>query len=73
MNTVVERLARSPKLGLIYRDLTALWEQEQETRQRFYETIEDGQKAEFINGEMIVHSPDKLKHVQVRLRLTNLL
>jgi len=73
METVVERLARSPKLGLIYRDLTELWEQEQDARQRFYDSIDDGQKAEFINGEIIVHSPDKLKHVEVRLRLTNLL
>lgn len=73
MEAVVERLARSPKLGLIYRDLTALWEREQDARQRFYDTIEDGQKAEFINGEIIVHSPDKLKHVEVRVRLTNLL
>ncbi len=73
MEAVVERLARSPKLGLIYRDLSALWEQEQGTRDRFYESIEEGQKVEFINGEIIVHSPDKLKHVEVRKRLTNLL
>jgi len=73
METAVERLARSPKLGLIYRDLTALWEREQDARQRFYDGIEDGQKTEFINGEIIVHSPDKLKHVEVRKRLTNLL
>ena len=73
MDAVVERLARSPKLGLVYRDLTALWEQEQEARQRFYENIEDGQKVEFINGEIIVPSPDKLKHVQVRMHLTRLL
>lgn len=73
MEAVVERLARSPKLGLIYRDLAALWEQEQDARQRFYDGIEDGQKAEFINGKIIVHSPDKLKHVEVRKRLTKLL
>jgi len=73
MEAVLERLARSPKLGLIYRDLTTLWEQEQDARQQFYDNIEDGQKAEFINGEIIVHSPDKLKHLEVRKRLTKLL
>ena len=73
MDSVVERLARSPKLGLIYRDLTDLWAQEQKARKRFYESIEDGQKVEFINGEIIVHSPDTLKHVEIRKRLTNLL
>ncbi len=73
MESAVERLARSPKLGLIYRDLTDLWVEEQKSRKRFYETIEDGQKVEFINGEIIVHSPDKLKHVQVRKLVTKLL
>jgi len=73
MESVVERLARSPKLGLIYRDLTALWQQEQEARQRFHDSIEDGQKVEFINGEIIVHSPDTLKHIEARKRVTRLL
>lgn len=73
MEAVVERLARSPKLGLIYRDLTVLWEQEQAARERFYESIEDGQKVEFINGETVVHSPATLKQVEGRKRLTKLL
>ena len=73
MESAVARLARSPKLGLIYRDLTDLWVEEQRSRKRFYETIDDGQKVEFINGEIIVHSPDTLKHVEIRKRLTNLL
>jgi len=54
LEAVIERLARSPKLGITYCDLTALWEQEQAARQRFYEGIEDRQKVEFINGEIIV-------------------
>ena len=53
MDTVVERLARSPRLGLLYRDLTSLWEREQAARERFYEGIEDGEKVEFINGEIL--------------------
>jgi Uma2 family endonuclease len=30
--------------------------------QHFYNTMQEGQKTEFINGEVIVHSPVKLRH-----------
>jgi len=73
MDSVVEKLARSPQLGLIYRDLTKMWERELRARERFYRNLQDGEKSEFINGEIIVHSPDKLKHVEVRKRVTKLL
>ena len=73
MEAIVRQLARSPRLGMIYRDLSELWDREREAREKFYDTIEDGQKVEFINGETIVHSPDRLKYVEVRKRLTNLL
>ena len=73
MEAVVERLARSPRLAWIYRDLTAFWEKERKARKAFYDSIEDGQKVEFINGKTIVHSPDTVQHIQVRQRLTKLL
>ena len=73
MEATVARLARSPRLGLIYRDLESLWKQERHLRQEFYDGIADGVKTEFINGEIIMHSPDRVAHVMVRKRLTNLL
>ena len=73
MEAVVERLARSPRLAWIYRDLTAFWEKERKARKAFYDSIEDGQKVEFINGKTIVHSPDTARHIQISKRITALL
>lgn len=73
MDTAVVRLARSPRLGMIYRELDALWKAETRARQAFYDGIEDGAKTEFINGEIIMLSPDRAAHVIVRVHLTKLL
>jgi len=73
MEAVVERLARSPRLPLILRDLEAFWKKEQKGRKRFYDSIEDGQKVEFINGKVIIHSPDTARHIEIRKRMTMLL
>ncbi|MCU0871687.1 MAG: Uma2 family endonuclease [Pirellulaceae bacterium] len=42
-------------------------------RQAFYEEISDDQKAEFIDGEVILHSPARNKHIVVRQHLEKLL
>lgn len=73
MDTAVVRLARSPRLGMIYRELDALWKAETRAREKFYDGIEDGTKTEFINGEIITHSPDRAAHVIARMYLTKLL
>ena len=72
MEAVVERLARLPQLGLIYRELTDFWDKERKARLDFYDSIQDGQKVEFINGKIIMHSPDTVRHIKVRQRLTKL-
>jgi Uma2 family endonuclease len=69
----VVRLSRSPLLGKVVSELAQLWKNEQRDRQAFYDNIADGVKTEFINGETIMHSPDRLIHVVVRRNLTNLL
>lgn len=73
MEATVVRLARSPRLGMIYRELDALWKAEIRARQEFYDGIEDGVKTEFINGEIIMHSPDRAEHAFARKHLTALL
>ena len=47
--------------------------EERQRRQRFYEEITPDMKAEFINGEVIMHSPALAKHTEARMRVTNLL
>ncbi|MEK7257823.1 MAG: Uma2 family endonuclease, partial [Bacteroidota bacterium] len=37
-------------------------ELEQQRRQQFYAEIDDDVKAEFINGEIVMQSPVKLRH-----------
>ena len=59
---IVRQLMQSPRLPQLTRQFQAILRAEQEQRQRFYEEMSDAQKTEFINGEIIVHSPVKLRH-----------
>ncbi len=59
VDPVLEQLAQSPKLALYQREISRILEDEQTERQRFYEQVTEHEKAEFINGETIVHSPVK--------------
>ncbi len=62
METLLESFVRSPKLVLYNRHIRSLLSEERRRRKQFYEDITEQQKAEFINGEIIVHSPVKLEH-----------
>jgi Uma2 family endonuclease len=48
-------------------------EEERKRRREFYQTITDSQKAEFIEGEMVVHSPVVKKHNAISKRLVKIL
>jgi Uma2 family endonuclease len=56
------QLFRSPRLPLYARQLQAWMETEQARREQFYREMSETQKTEFINGEVIVHSPVRLCH-----------
>lgn len=73
METVLEPLTQSPKLCLYLRELEALLEDEHARRQQFYEHITEEEKVEFINGEVVMHSPVKLQHNRVSVLLSRLL
>ncbi len=62
MELITEQLHRSPKLGLYYRDIRTTLSEERKKRKRFYDEVREDQKAEFINGEVIVHSPVRIEH-----------
>ena len=47
--------------------------EERQRRKAFYNDIDDSLKAEFINGEIIVHSPVKKEHNDITLLLVQLL
>ncbi len=62
---LLQELKDSPRLPEIVRELEAVVEDERRRRGQFLETVRDDQKAEFINGEVILHSPAKLRHLRV--------
>jgi Uma2 family endonuclease len=53
--------------------LQRLLRAEADRRERFYRELRDDQKAEFINGEVIVQSPAKVKHLNATKHLLTVL
>jgi Uma2 family endonuclease len=62
VEAILEKLIESPRLSLFHRQIQQVLEAEQVRRTRFIETMTEGEKVEFINGEVVVHSPVKLQH-----------
>ncbi len=62
MEAVLAPLIHSPKLPKYIQQLEAALAEEQRQRQAFYEAVKEGDKVEFINGEVVMHSPVKLMH-----------
>lgn len=68
-NQLLEQLLRSPRLPAVAEQLGALVADETARRQHFIDTVLESEKAEFINGEKVVHSPVKLLHNVTAKRL----
>jgi Uma2 family endonuclease len=73
MNALLAPLVESPQLVLYVNELQAVLETERARREQFYEDISPQDKWEFINGEVIMHSPATAKHIDVRARMNALL
>lgn len=69
----VQELLNSPRLALYVQAFERVLAEEQETRARFYDETTEHEKAEFINGEVIVHAPARKRHNEVAKRLLHLL
>lgn len=65
MENVLTPLLQSPRLPDYVRELQQYLDEEERKRNAFYKTIRDDEKAEFINGEIITHSPAKKKHIVI--------
>lgn len=61
-HNLLDALLQSPRLSLYARRIDDLLAEEAQRRAGFLETMSEDQKIEFINGEIIVHSPVKLRH-----------
>jgi Uma2 family endonuclease len=73
MEAILEPLVHSPKLPLYLQQLQGIVNDEQAQRRHFYADITEGQKAEFINGEIVIQSPAKLAHIRISGLLLTLL
>jgi Uma2 family endonuclease len=60
--THLEAILDSPAAPTLVARLQTRLEEERQRRQQFYADIDDEMKAEFINGEVVVHSPVKKEH-----------
>lgn len=69
----VTELLEAPDVQLIINRVQAVLNDEKKRRQSFYEWLTDDVKAEFINGEVIMHSPVKRRHLRASGNLSTLL
>ena len=71
--TIVSDIMNSPRAPMILEELQQAWAKEQLRRPRFYEEMNEEQKAEFIQGEVIVHSPARKRHLDAAGNIYKLL
>jgi Uma2 family endonuclease len=69
----LEKILHSPRLPDYAREIESALELETQKRREFYQEITDDDKAEFVNGEIIYHSPVLMRHHAAASRLTALL
>ncbi len=66
-------MVHSPRLPQYVRELKDILVSERSKRRRFWDTVREDEKAEFINGEVIVQSPVKLEHDQTSVFILQLM
>ena len=70
---IIKKILAHPNAPSLVRKANAILADEQKRRQQFYEDITDAEKVEFINGEIIVHSPVMKEHNDANSLLANLI
>ena len=70
---LVTEILDAPDARLIIARVQALLDDEAQRRKTFYEWLRDDIKAEFINGEVIMHSPVRRGHLRASKHLFKLL
>jgi Uma2 family endonuclease len=73
MTTAIQQILKRPDAPKHLATLQRALADEAERRQSFYNWIEEDVKAEFINGEIILHSPVKRRHLRVSDNLSSIL
>lgn len=61
-NSLIDQLMASSELPVMLEELNKKWQEEQKRRHQFLDEVSDNVKAEFINGEVVYHSPVRKRH-----------
>lgn len=73
IDKIVSDIIDNGQVEKIFKNVRQIQKEEQEKRHQFYNDITEDDKAEFINGEVILHSPVKLMHLDSSANLFNLI
>jgi Uma2 family endonuclease len=73
MNDFVANFMKRPDALTLHQRIHEQLEDERVRRQQFYAWIDENTKAEFINGQIIMHSPAKGKHLSANKLLSRLI
>ncbi len=60
--SLVKEILSKPQAQLVVERVNEELVKELRKRQEFYDLVHDNMKAEFINGEIIIHSPEVKEH-----------
>jgi Uma2 family endonuclease len=72
-NDIINTIVHSPQMPQYIVTLNSLWNEEQKKRKQFYGEMDESRKMEFIEGEIIVHSPAKDRHIMAQMNLAKIL
>jgi Uma2 family endonuclease len=72
MNATVAKILEQPEAAIVHSELHLALQNESQRRLAFREWLDEDKKAEFINGQIVLHSPVKKKHSRISKMLTRL-
>jgi Uma2 family endonuclease len=73
MESVLEPILHSPRLPEYFVEIEKRLRNEAQRRQKFYEEVTDDGKWEFIEGQVLMHSPAMNRHLYAVKHMTQLL
>ncbi|CAG5011912.1 hypothetical protein DYBT9275_05053 [Dyadobacter sp. CECT 9275] len=72
-NRIISEILSEPDAYFLLQEAHTMLNRERQRRQEFYNQITEQEKVEFINGEIVIHSPVRKRHNQASLLLAQML
>ncbi len=70
---LVDEILKSPQAPVVLQEVQLALDEEKQRRETFYNDISEQEKVEFINGEVIIHSPVANRHGKAVRNLSSLI